>query len=77
MRYDYRCDECEEIFEVEHGLGKRKHDLTCPTCGAIVVQRVITRAPAIGIHWRSPRASHNAMGMNKFLSSVPNRHLGG
>jgi len=43
--YDYRCEACDEHFEVRHGF----NDPTpaCPMCGQAQVQRLITTAPAI------------------------------
>lgn len=37
-RYDYRCPECNEVFEVTHGMRERP-EVVCPTCGA-AAQRV-------------------------------------
>ena len=32
-RYDYRCPQCDKVFEVSHGM--REHPVvTCPDCGA-------------------------------------------
>lgn len=31
-RYDYRCNSCGNIFEVEHGMTEHP-DIVCPTCG--------------------------------------------
>ncbi|MBS5449847.1 MAG: hypothetical protein KHZ24_01335 [Coriobacteriia bacterium] len=37
-RYDYRCPNCDVVFEVSHGM--MEHPVvTCPTCGT-VAQRV-------------------------------------
>lgn len=37
-RYDYRCPECEEVFEVTHGMTEEP-DFYCPgdECGEIVI----------------------------------------
>lgn len=32
-RYDYRCNACGKVFEVEHGMTERP-DVVCPDCGA-------------------------------------------
>ncbi|MBR2834620.1 MAG: hypothetical protein IKE43_02750 [Coriobacteriales bacterium] len=32
-RYDYRCTECNHVFEVTHGM-KEHPDILCPECGA-------------------------------------------
>ncbi len=31
-RYDYRCESCGDVFEVEHGMTERP-EVTCPVCG--------------------------------------------
>lgn len=31
-RYDYRCTDCDTIFEVEHPMGEHP-EVTCPSCG--------------------------------------------
>lgn len=31
-RYDFRCDACDVVFEVERPMGATG-DVTCPTCG--------------------------------------------
>lgn len=32
-RYDYRCNKCGEVFEVEHGMMEHP-EVACPSCGA-------------------------------------------
>lgn len=32
-KYDYRCTECEERFEVERSMSDRSEQ-TCPSCGS-------------------------------------------
>lgn len=39
-RYDYKCPQCNEVFEVEHPMSE-KPTITCPTCGE-VAQRVFS-----------------------------------
>ena len=31
-RYDYKCPECDIVFEVEHPMSERP-EVLCPTCG--------------------------------------------
>ena len=31
-RYDYKCESCETVFEVEHPMGERP-EVSCPACG--------------------------------------------
>lgn len=45
-RYDYKCPQCETVFEVEHPMSERPK-VVCPTCGT-EAQRVFT---ATGIHF--------------------------
>lgn len=43
--YDYRCHQCETVFEAKHGF----HDSPppCPHCGSANIAKHITTAPAI------------------------------
>ena len=39
-RYDYRCDPCDEVFEIERPTSDRS-EVACPSCGTIA-RRVFT-----------------------------------
>lgn len=38
-RYDYRCTNCDTVFEVEHGMLEHPK-IVCPNCGSTAVNRV-------------------------------------
>jgi len=40
--YDYKCLECEEIWEVQHGISEAP-ELSCPACRSSRTQKVISR----------------------------------
>ncbi len=62
-RYDYKCPQCETVFEVEHPMSERP-TITCPTCGE-VAQRVFS---ATGIHFEG-HGFYNT-DRRKFMGSV-------
>ena len=76
-RYDYRCQECGEVFEASHPMaGPDLGYIRCPVCGTGRTQKIILQAPAIRIRWQDARSSPtgDASGMKpKFLSSVRNK----
>lgn len=43
--YDYRCSECDHLFEARHGMMESAPP--CPVCQANDVKRVIKRTPAV------------------------------
>jgi len=38
--YDYRCEDCNHVFEAMHGIDKPPP--TCPNCGGKRVSKIIT-----------------------------------
>jgi len=40
MRYEYRCTECNKIFEIERGINEEKDKITCPKCGSSKTIRI-------------------------------------
>lgn len=46
-RYDYRCTECRELFEVTRQAGQAAEE-NCPACGA-PAKRVFT---PVGVHFK-------------------------
>ena len=44
-KYDYRCDECDDVFEITRKMTDES-DVHCPTCSAIAV-RSIRYAPKV------------------------------
>jgi len=47
MKYDYRCDKCGEVFEVESLIRELGYDTPCPKCKSLKVHRIITQAPQV------------------------------
>lgn len=43
--YDYRCPQCETIFEARHGFTENAP--ACPQCGYAEPKRIITQAPSV------------------------------
>jgi putative FmdB family regulatory protein len=56
MRYDFLCNQCDEIFEVV-----KRHDdetpVVCPICDSTDVRKLILTTPMFFISWR------NSMGL--------------
>jgi putative FmdB family regulatory protein len=67
-RYDYMCNECSEIFEVEHGMTE-KPPVQCPTCGTYLTRKIIIETPGLYIYWKDARSSSEAT-LPKYLSPV-------
>jgi putative FmdB family regulatory protein len=40
--YEYRCEECDEPFEVFVRLSSRQTDPTCPRCGSQKVKKAVS-----------------------------------
>lgn len=45
MYYDYKCEDCDNKFELEHPM-KEIGDKKCPKCGGIS-KRVFSSAPTV------------------------------
>ena len=57
MVYDFICNGCGEMFEVERRIDKRDNAATCPICGSDDTHRVIVSVPAIKLNWYGPALS--------------------
>lgn len=51
MRYDYQCQTCNEIFEVQHGMNETPA-VACPMCDSGDVKKIILASPHIAIAWK-------------------------
>jgi putative FmdB family regulatory protein len=40
--YEYRCDECDELFEVFVRSSSQKVNPTCPKCGSQKVKKAVS-----------------------------------
>ena len=63
-RYDYKCPNCNKVFEVEHPMSERPR-VTCPDCGT-EAQRVFS---ATGIHFEG-HGFYNTDARHKSVGSV-------
>lgn len=43
--YNFLCDECESVFEIELSVNDDRSDLECPVCGSKNVARDFSDAP--------------------------------
>ncbi|GAB1421361.1 hypothetical protein MASR2M15_15210 [Anaerolineales bacterium] len=43
--YDYRCQECEHLYEARHGMSEAAPP--CPACGSSQVKKAIISSPTI------------------------------
>jgi putative FmdB family regulatory protein len=78
--YDYRCEECAEIFEQDF---KSRDDyrktvaVTCPTCGSGLTRRIVS-APAVSIWWKNAAAAPDAWSMRpRFHPATRSKALSG
>jgi len=70
MRYDYKCSDCEIVFEVTHGI-MDDNEVECPNCGGFNTDKLITGVPAIVMNWWNAAASDSAgLTHKRFFSAV-------
>ena len=74
-RYDYLCDLCGELFEVQHPMeGPREGYVPCPVCKTGRTHKIFIQAPAMKIWWKDARSSSDASGLcPRFMPSVKAR----
>lgn len=71
--FDYRCEECAEIFEVRYGRDEKPFAVTCPVCDSGRTSKLISM-PTTRIWWKNPKASSDASGLTpKHLKPARNR----
>ncbi len=71
--YDYQCDICTEIFEIEHPM-EFTGAVLCPTCESGDVHKLILSCAAIKVRWRDPRSSSDVDGLvPKYMHAVTKR----
>jgi putative FmdB family regulatory protein len=60
MLYDYRCPECEAVFELNFPVGKAEQEAECPECGG-QAKRAFTSCNFIlkGGGWPSKKGRFN------------------
>ena len=47
IRYDYRCEECCKVFEVQKESYTDKKKEKCPNCKSLKVRKIIGSIPVI------------------------------
>ena len=71
--YDYRCEECDEIWEKDLPMNYRGF-VTCPTCLSGRTRRIILSAPATVLNWWNASASDDTDGiMQRFRPRVDSK----
>jgi putative FmdB family regulatory protein len=50
-KYDYRCKECDELFEAEYPMGSRPEIVPCPACDSADTKQVYSNVPATYMDW--------------------------
>ena len=72
MLYDFRCEKCRAVFEVERKLSDEKPE-TCPKCASTKTHKVIIQTPQINVSWRKSLG----LGHSGQISMAPvrNKHL--
>jgi putative FmdB family regulatory protein len=58
--YDYQCQDCEEIFEVFHGMKEKPKKLECSSCKSEKVDRIISGG--LGVHFKGSGFYHTDYG---------------
>ncbi len=77
MRYDYKCSDCEMVFEVTHGIMDNS-EVKCPDCGGVNTEKLITGVPAIVMNWWNAAASDDAgLTHKRFLGAVDKGEVDG
>jgi len=46
--YDYRCEQCQTVYEVFHKVREVKEDIVCPSCSSPRATRLLS-APSISV----------------------------
>ena len=41
--YEYMCDDCGRVFELERPVSERDNEAPCPTCGSKRTKRLLSR----------------------------------
>ena len=59
--YDYRCEDCTEMFEVDLPMGKKRPPQKCPVCNGYRTKKVILEAAALRVEWMPDGAGDTSL----------------
>lgn len=71
--YDYQCEQCAEIFEMEHSM-TYEGPVECPVCKTSLTHKIFLETPGIWIYWKDAGSSSEA-GLPKYLGPAKGRRL--
>jgi len=77
MRYDYKCKDCENIFEVTHGM-KEKPKVKCPKCNSFKTEIAFTSVATFYIRgngYLDKKGCHRDMNLHKLTQDDPYKHM--
>ena len=57
--YEYMCDDCGRVFELERSVSDRDKEAPCPTCGSKSTRRLLSRGVML-IGLESQKGSESA-----------------
>lgn len=46
--YDYRCEECDTVFEQRRSMADADKAAVCPTCDSLLTTRLLSRVTLVG-----------------------------
>lgn len=72
-KYDYRCEECTELFEVDLPMGGEKPAVECPICGSCSTVKVYIAVPALRIDFGPNHVGDT--GLPKFRRSTRSKRF--
>ncbi len=64
--YEYRCEECDNRFEILQRLGEGADGLTCPSCDAPRLEKMFSTFAAAGTEGSAAESASAACGQGGF-----------
>ena len=77
-KYDFECNKCEVIFEVDCKISERNNTHACPECNSKKTNQVILSAPKLGISMRlglNPKQKEFREVLSKIHKRTPGSRL--
>jgi putative FmdB family regulatory protein len=62
--FDYRCKDCETIYEIFHKGKEIIEDIQCPSCGSFLSTKLLCLPSIISIGKTASRCDAHACGMD-------------